>query len=513
MTEGRDSVDAIDAEDGIAVVRWMFALVGTVAALASRSMLGAVGVMAVSAAAIGLPWLLARAFAGPRDDDLVRRFRVVLVQVVDSALFVIVMVILSDVAADTAWALLAVPIVIAALRLGATGVLGVWLGVVASYLLVLYFDLVAPGREGLEESLIFERPGILLITAACVAILTRWLQAGWALQLQTSEEAQARLRYVQAVEFVGRTQRGLPPERVVDNGRRFIQWLGFEAATTSIDGGPMSCDGDGRIVPADGRPRDPEDGIVEITEWRGNRSELVFSVGVRDPQSGVTFCGWSIEPPDRAQCEALVDLVAQVGSGYELATLLDEARRQADDARQQADEDALTGLANRRAFDRHLDAVADRGTPLAILFVDLDHFKKVNDGFGHEAGDRVLRDVARVIAEDVGDHGLAVRYGGDEFAVVLEGEQIGHTDRLSRHLHKRLGDLRVAGAVDALSIGVSIGVGVAEEAVSPVEVLRAADRAVFAAKDAGRGQTCVVRLGPNAESSEPTSGPAILMRR
>jgi diguanylate cyclase (GGDEF)-like protein/PAS domain S-box-containing protein len=162
-----------------------------------------------------------------------------------------------------------------------------------------------------------------------------------------------------------------------------------------------------------------------------------------------------------------------------------------DELRHQAFHDSLTGLANRALFEDRLThglASARRhGRPVAVLFLDLDDFKTINDSLGHASGDELLRAVASRIAEIVRVTDTAARLGGDEFAVLLEtmdddndGERI--AARLLEQLQPpfQIGDrqLRVSG---------SIGVAVSDSSVGVDELLRNADTAMYAAKEAGKG--------------------------
>jgi diguanylate cyclase (GGDEF)-like protein len=138
--------------------------------------------------------------------------------------------------------------------------------------------------------------------------------------------------------------------------------------------------------------------------------------------------------------------------------------------------DSLTGLANRRHMDvvmEHAWAAARRGDPLAVLVMDLDGFKAVNDEMGHQAGDRVLCEVADTLKAEARGSDVVVRYGGDEFLVILPGG----TPTAARSLAERVRE-RLAGRV-----GISAGVAVYRpELASPDELIREADRALYAAK-------------------------------
>jgi diguanylate cyclase (GGDEF)-like protein len=165
------------------------------------------------------------------------------------------------------------------------------------------------------------------------------------------------------------------------------------------------------------------------------------------------------------------------------ARLRQSERAHLEELRFQADHDALTGLPNRR---RLLDAIAaamaaDPGGG-ALLLLDLDGFKRVNDALGHHAGDELLREVARRLRREVRAEDLAARLGGDEFAVLLRGA----TGPEAADLAARLGTvLREPVAVEGTRVRVGASVGVAALAEHPQDVtglLRAADAAMYASK-------------------------------
>lgn len=167
-------------------------------------------------------------------------------------------------------------------------------------------------------------------------------------------------------------------------------------------------------------------------------------------------------------------------------------------AEAQAASDPLTGLRNRRGMDAALDGALGGGLPIAVLHMDLDHFKGVNDTHGHAAGDLVLRRVARILAEETRAADTVARMGGDEFVLVLPGlTDTGTLARIAARLIARV-DEPVDYGGHALRVGASIGIAVSLPAPErDAEALLArADRALYAAKGAGRG--CAYVIGPAA---------------
>jgi diguanylate cyclase (GGDEF)-like protein/PAS domain S-box-containing protein len=159
----------------------------------------------------------------------------------------------------------------------------------------------------------------------------------------------------------------------------------------------------------------------------------------------------------------------------------------------QARHDALTGLLNRRAFDNRLHAAVDsaqRGEgSYALLYIDLDQFKLVNDTCGHEAGDRLLRDVTGLLQTKVRASDTIARLGGDEFGVLLDGCTLEQATRIAEGIRQGIRDYRFVSGASRLSVGASVGVvQINASTESVASVLSAADLACYTAKDEGRNR-------------------------
>jgi diguanylate cyclase (GGDEF)-like protein/PAS domain S-box-containing protein len=159
--------------------------------------------------------------------------------------------------------------------------------------------------------------------------------------------------------------------------------------------------------------------------------------------------------------------------------------------REQAIRDPLTDLFNRRyleeTLDRELSRAAREEYPICIIMIDLDHFKRINDTYGHEAGDVVLKAIADVLAEQSRRGDFACRYGGEEFVIVMPNVGLETAYERAESLRQSLTLLRVPYEYYSLSVTISMGIACFPENGQTREViLRAADQAMYAAKDAGR---------------------------
>jgi diguanylate cyclase (GGDEF)-like protein/PAS domain S-box-containing protein len=162
----------------------------------------------------------------------------------------------------------------------------------------------------------------------------------------------------------------------------------------------------------------------------------------------------------------------------------------------QATHDALTGLVNRSEFERRLAESLDaarRGDSVHVLcYVDLDHFKMVNDSSGHQAGDSLLREVAKVMRESVRDSDTVARLGGDEFALLLTGCPLQKGRQIADDLARTMAEHRFVWRDRIHAIGTSIGlVELARDSGSVEETLAAADSACYVAKKQGTGKVTV----------------------
>ncbi len=206
--------------------------------------------------------------------------------------------------------------------------------------------------------------------------------------------------------------------------------------------------------------------------------------------------------PGAASCSDTQEIYLRMlaeNIGLALANL-----RLRDTLREMAMADALTGLANRRQLDAVLEtalAEADRmQTPMSCLMLDVDHFKRFNDMFGHDAGDAVLREVGAVLKALTRDHGLAFRYGGEEFLLLMPDLGADQAMRRAEEIRSRIATSRMAHDDRELGpVTVSIGLATAPAHCPLDRLVQTADAALLRAKTQGRN--CVVVANKRKERS------------
>jgi diguanylate cyclase (GGDEF)-like protein len=176
--------------------------------------------------------------------------------------------------------------------------------------------------------------------------------------------------------------------------------------------------------------------------------------------------------------------------------------------------DALTGLANRRSFElalaREIDRVARAGEPALLLALDIDHFKRVNDTYGHASGDLVLKAVASALLDCVRPMDLVARVGGEEFAIVMPNCPATFGETVAERVRRRIEAMPVSiGLSQQIQVSVSIGGAFAPQWVrsSPALWIERADIQLYRAKAEGRNRVC---LEPSAVSVVSAEEKALL---
>jgi diguanylate cyclase (GGDEF)-like protein len=196
----------------------------------------------------------------------------------------------------------------------------------------------------------------------------------------------------------------------------------------------------------------------------------------------------------RKPCEP-TELLARVQAAARVKRLQDELRQRNEDLDRISRTDALTGLRNRRHVEEYLAKLTSlarrNGDPIAVLVIDIDHFKSVNDEHGHDAGDAVLREVAGRLQDSVRLEDMIGRWGGEEFLVVLPNTADQGAAELAERLRQVVADTPCRLA-DGDAVQVTISVGCAASLIDDAgRLVRSADAAMYEAKQTGRNRVVV----------------------
>jgi diguanylate cyclase (GGDEF)-like protein len=156
----------------------------------------------------------------------------------------------------------------------------------------------------------------------------------------------------------------------------------------------------------------------------------------------------------------------------------------------------LTGVLNRRSLVERLEAACirarARNLPIALLFIDLDHFKDINDSYGHAAGDACLRAIVEPIQAELRQSDVIGRYGGEEFVVILSSADAAAAHPIAERILSRVAGIRIDGFRAPIQLTCSIGVASSDMlGVWDEQLIAQADAAVYAAKNAGRNRVQV----------------------
>jgi diguanylate cyclase (GGDEF)-like protein len=185
-------------------------------------------------------------------------------------------------------------------------------------------------------------------------------------------------------------------------------------------------------------------------------------------------------------------------------------RYERDIAHKLAEHDPLTGVLNRRAILARLRAefakARQSGDSLSLLFLDLDHFKHVNDSYGHRAGDQCLRAVIAPIASELRQGDALGRYGGEEFLIVLPGAGTANAEGVAERIRKRVEELPML--VSGVRVGLTMSIGVATldaDVMTSDDLIERADAALYLSKTGGRNLVSTHR-GPESPAAEIMQG-------
>ncbi|QQO35016.1 diguanylate cyclase [Bradyrhizobium diazoefficiens] len=341
-------------------------------------------------------------------------------------------------------------------------------------------DVLAPWRHAAATRMIFVLGLVLLIAVIGLYLVRQLLHRQRMAQALAAKEANFRLLAEQSSDMV--TRIGLDNRLIYVSPScvRITGWSAEELLDTSALAG---------IHPDD--MERVEQVISALKNGEAEEARFVYRQRHRDKGEIWAEAALHVTPAaDNGEIDGVVAVMRDITEQKDLQDKLASL----------AATDALTGLANRRAFDEHLAdewARARRdGTQLSLLLIDVDHFKKFNDHYGHLAGDGCLRALGRIlsaIARRPAD--LAARYGGEEFAVLLPNTGPDGCVEVGEGIRQALHDLAMLHAQNPPSRLVTVSVGAAtslpSQASDSSTLVAAADRALYAAKDSGRDRLVV----------------------
>jgi diguanylate cyclase len=228
------------------------------------------------------------------------------------------------------------------------------------------------------------------------------------------------------------------------------------------------------------------------SEYSGNVSEYQSKLG--QLREEVRSTANSTQSENR-----VVVLLKQImESNEQLQTRLDAAERQLEKQTQQiqcylteARTDGLTGLFNRRAFDQRLEELfisyRGGGRSFVLVLIDIDRFKLINDNHGHQAGDEVLQQLAAFLRTQLDSSMMVARFGGEEFAALMDGPLRVASDRMNE-IRKKIAKQRMDSGTTKLEVTISVGLSEPRDDIVASPILRRADEALYAAKNMGRNR-------------------------
>jgi diguanylate cyclase (GGDEF)-like protein len=316
------------------------------------------------------------------------------------------------------------------------------------------------------------------------------------LLMAAREEMQLCTGPAQAHEATVRYCRQLAPSTcsallMINNSRQMVEIVAVsEGDTRILDGFPLdACCGlrSGRL-----RWRKPGQSEVHCGHFLGISPEsyLCIPLAAHGDTLGVLY----IECPTPQAASEVDNHLESLQQLAEMASMSIASLNLRSRLEHQSIRDGLTNLFNRHfmeiSLDREVRRAARNHTELAILMIDVDHFKKFNDSYGHEAGDSILREVAEIFRQSVRAEDIICRYGGEEFVIILPETSSALAIERAEAIRWSVSQMRVRFRTEALrEITISVGVAICPGCGSTLEeILRSADRALYAAKHAGRNQ-------------------------
>lgn len=196
------------------------------------------------------------------------------------------------------------------------------------------------------------------------------------------------------------------------------------------------------------------------------------------------------------------ELIARVRVQLKIKLLQDDLKRSNELLKELSNTDPLTQLFNRRymmeVLEKEIHRTARKGSPISLILMDIDHFKKVNDAYGHQQGDTVLVNVAGLIRQHLRSYDVAARYGGEEFVVILPETPLDESMVVAERIRQGIQQLAFAKKLQQLKISISMGVAVypAPGVDTIDDIIRVADEALYRAKSEGRNRVVTLQHLP-----------------
>lgn len=188
---------------------------------------------------------------------------------------------------------------------------------------------------------------------------------------------------------------------------------------------------------------------------------------------------------------------------------IEEQRRQIEELRVQARTDGLTRIPNRASFDERLreyiSLLNRTGMIFTLMIADIDHFKSINDTYGHANGDRVLRGIAQKIKDGIRVHDFAARYGGEEFAVIFTSTKAEDAFIVADRLREDIAKTKFQLDDQILKVSISGGLALCSKGMEPTQIIAAADEALYRAKNGGRNQILIHTPDAPAAAAESSA--------
>lgn len=475
--------------------------------------------LAMGAAAISLV-----SYVAERSSARAQRILALVEIAADTALVIALATVLDVTGRDVLWVLLVIPVLEGALRYRLRGAMAVWGLLALAYVGVTVLTSGASGDEFLVDvEQAVQHLGVVLLITVPAGFLSEQLVLDIRSQQVAAERAVQRGNLLEAVAEAGHRVTSLEVEAVQAVTRAAID-LGFDRVDLAVKRGTDAWFSAG-AQPAEGPflppPEDAAGGAIQAAEARRSvvidlESDLAaerdgleaagLAAVIVTPLhafSGEVVLRAGLNPGSvatAAQYDCLELLAAQAGVALRNNELVAQQRAMQEQLEHRAFHDGLTGLPNRSRFLQLLEESLARPAPAdeqaAVLFVDLDRFKPVNDSLGHDAGNELLIAVARRLSGTVKKTDTVGRLGGDEFVILLDQvRSIDAAAEVAERVCRALGEpFRVADheVVISGSVGVALSARPYDNAA---ELIRRADQAMYRAKGSGRARYALYEPG------------------